>query len=423
MDGREYCMRKNKLTGIILVWGISILAVVLIAYLRQFAMKFEFGQNYYGHIVEIFANEGYSALLYAALSLTFLTISIISILSDKTVIIYWENITARKLIEPTFRCFYAYTTYAFVLLIAQLAVFFIKMPDLQFIYFILNILDLMCLSMTMIDVYYSREQKKQSLRRELGKICEKSERDDNNIQVQGKIREIDETLKVYTLKAIQETSYDIVQENIELLGWFAPYFDNNNIFFVGNLTGEYLVKSKVLYADLYMSSKGKSFAGFLEEMRKSPTPEAMFEVIKKFDPTEFNADGIVEFMRKVLAECKTVAEIEAVTVQYIRLGYICTYIQFFSSMQNRQTQKSFNYLVNILFENKKYISSLEDEMIISTLESSMEDVMEGGNSGENIKSIPYKKVFQMREIMNSILLECANPWVKLVSMGRSDCTK
>ncbi|MBR4863162.1 MAG: hypothetical protein IKU07_01195, partial [Oscillospiraceae bacterium] len=46
------------------------------------------------------------------LSLTFITISVMSVLSEKSVVVYWENIAEAKLIKPLFGSFASYTLYS-----------------------------------------------------------------------------------------------------------------------------------------------------------------------------------------------------------------------------------------------------------------------------------------------------------------------
>ncbi len=109
-------------------------------------------------------------LYTAQLSLTFISISVMSVLSDKSVIIYWSNVSEDRLIEPTFTCFAAYTYYSIAATIgAGLGVIF-EDSLLFVVFFILNVLSLILLTLTVTDVYYGRDTKKKKLAAKLRKI-------------------------------------------------------------------------------------------------------------------------------------------------------------------------------------------------------------------------------------------------------------
>ena len=101
----------------------------------------------------------------AILSLTFISISVMSMLSDRSVVIYWENIAEGKLIKPVFGSFAAYTYYSMGAALAA-GVCVALGNTTAFIFFcIADILSLVLLTFTMVDVYYDRENKK--LQREI----------------------------------------------------------------------------------------------------------------------------------------------------------------------------------------------------------------------------------------------------------------
>lgn len=110
---------------------------------------------------------------YAAiLSLTFISISVMSALSDKTVVIYWENIAERKLIKPIFASFAAYTFYSIGAAICAGICFIVNNSTAFFVFGVLNVATIIALTFTMVDVYYDRGSKKVKLAKELQEDAE-----------------------------------------------------------------------------------------------------------------------------------------------------------------------------------------------------------------------------------------------------------
>lgn len=103
----------------------------------------------------------------AQLSLTFITISVMSVLSDKSVVVYWENIAEAKLISPLFGSFASYTAYSITATVGA-GISVLLGNHLAFaVFFALNIFILILLTLTMVDVYYGRDSKKKGLQKTL----------------------------------------------------------------------------------------------------------------------------------------------------------------------------------------------------------------------------------------------------------------
>lgn len=100
----------------------------------------------------------------AQLSLTFISISVMSVLSDKSVIIYWANISEDRLIKPTFSCFAAYTYYSIGATVGAGLGVYLNNALIFETFFILNIVFIVLLTVTMVDVYYERDIKKDLMR-------------------------------------------------------------------------------------------------------------------------------------------------------------------------------------------------------------------------------------------------------------------
>ena len=103
----------------------------------------------------------------AQLSLTFITISVMSVLSDKSVVVYWENIAEAKLIKPLFGSFASYTAYSITATVGAGISALLNNHLAFLVFFALNIPVLILLTLTMVDVYYGREGKKAILEKTL----------------------------------------------------------------------------------------------------------------------------------------------------------------------------------------------------------------------------------------------------------------
>ena len=103
----------------------------------------------------------------ALLSLTFISISVMSVLSDRSVVIYWDNIAEGKLIKPVFGSFAAYTYYSIGAAIGA-GISVAARNTVGFITFcLINIFTIIVLTLSMVDVYYDREGKKERKVKEL----------------------------------------------------------------------------------------------------------------------------------------------------------------------------------------------------------------------------------------------------------------
>lgn len=103
----------------------------------------------------------------AILSLTFISISVMSVLSDRTVVIYWENIAEGKLIKPVFGSFAAYTYYSIGSAIAAGICVVLNNSTAFIVFCTITITTIILLTYTMVDVYYDRESKKVQRKNEL----------------------------------------------------------------------------------------------------------------------------------------------------------------------------------------------------------------------------------------------------------------
>ncbi|MBE6960320.1 MAG: hypothetical protein E7448_06325 [Ruminococcaceae bacterium] len=127
---------------------------------------------------------------YAAiLSLTFISISVMSMLSDRTVVIYWENIAEGKLIKPVFGSFAAFTYYSIGAAVGAGICVALNNTAAFLIFCCINIATIILLTYTMVDVYYDRDSKKARRVQELHEdlhdyiwVAENDGKDENETQ-------------------------------------------------------------------------------------------------------------------------------------------------------------------------------------------------------------------------------------------------
>ena len=148
------------------------------------------------------------------LSLTFVTISVMSVLSDKSVIIYWENIAEAKLVRPLFGSFASCTAYSIACAVGA-GISVLLNNALAFVVFlVLNVAALILLTLTMVDVYFNREQKRRRLEEQL-LAASPTSRTEMMYQLQQHLHQ-----------AIESHEMLFVREVAELYGGYLPCFDS-----------------------------------------------------------------------------------------------------------------------------------------------------------------------------------------------------
>ena len=155
----------HKKKALVIVTFLAAVSVFLVCYLIEMRSKLE-GYSLFDTVL-----KGADIFSYytAQLSITFISISVLSVLSDKSVIIYWANVSEDRLIKPTFSCFAAYTYYSIGAAVGAGIAVAMGNGFIFAVFFALNILVMVSLTLSMIDVYYGRDEKKKKLRYELEK--------------------------------------------------------------------------------------------------------------------------------------------------------------------------------------------------------------------------------------------------------------
>ena len=125
-------------------------------------------KDFWGFTLPRISLEGDLLGYYTALlSLTFISISVMGVLSDRSVVIYWENIAEAKLIKPVFGSFAAYTYYSIGAAVGAGICVALDDPTAFVVLGTANIVTMILLTFAMVDVYYDRAGKKVRLEKEL----------------------------------------------------------------------------------------------------------------------------------------------------------------------------------------------------------------------------------------------------------------
>lgn len=171
-------------------------------------------------------------LYLAQLSLTFITISVLSIFTDGNAVIYWQNIVKQTLIEPPACCFKAYFVYSFFYLLMSTVSILLGNAVGVGVFFAFNIICLFDLSRTMISCYYNPNARKRKLVKDFVKRIEKANKafsDNKREDVDSDTRSINEQLvedvrstfedfNYYTNEAYNNAKYNVVKDNLGVYG-------------------------------------------------------------------------------------------------------------------------------------------------------------------------------------------------------------
>jgi len=212
----EYFTKHPKMR----VWAVlgvgALLCVLFFCIALRLELVMETAEN-----MPNFYKEVESALLdflLAQVSMTFITISVMSVLSENNLVIYWENVVKERLIAPVFYCFSSLTIYAFVIMIFSFISFCLEITMGVIIFFILAIIDLIVLTSVMIRVYYGKESRKKELEKS---FC---------VMNQQQRRKCLDKLQAYTVLAYENKEYEKLMENCEFYGTYTSVLELRFLF-------------------------------------------------------------------------------------------------------------------------------------------------------------------------------------------------
>lgn len=197
-------------------------------------------------------SENGLTLYLSQLSFTFITISVMSVLSDSSNIIYWENIVERKLIQPKWSCFYAYTTYSFATVLFGGIAGIMGLSLLFMMLFILDILTLMALTFSMIDVYFRHGEKAEMLEREFISFVTDPDEDFKRADKdRAEYRRISNGLKTNTVLAFRNYDVATIYENLGFYARNAQYIPESDFYVLFKCVDEININDFLSFVEEY----------------------------------------------------------------------------------------------------------------------------------------------------------------------------
>ena len=259
-------MKKKKFNNISLFSGdkkvtLVTLAVgagaILLGIILKYALKADVAMMALMPFVEKLhqiGSENGLTLYLSQLSFTFITISVMSVLSDSSVVIYWENIVKKKLIEPVWSCFHAYTTYSFATVLFGGIAALIGLPLIFLIFFVADIFVLMALTFSMIDVYFRHDEKALKLENEFRELVTLEEASEDVLkQNYEKYLKITGKLRTNTILALKDYDSATIEENFKFYARNAEYIPKRDFETIMRCVDEINIYDYIEWLDYYSS--------------------------------------------------------------------------------------------------------------------------------------------------------------------------
>lgn len=221
-------------------------------------------------------------MLYTQISITFIVITLTSILSSNVKIVYWMDKVELELINPVFTSFSAYTMYIFACLTMSF-VWTLYAKEYVWLSFLLSIVVMSFLTLKMVNVYFGSNKVKQKMEWYF------------EWQKKNAKQEYEETLNkmIYiTVKYSTENDIHSFFENMDFLykhGEFETMHDvikltgANNIVIIEQLTKRLLEKEANLktYENLLVIDMGTTFGNIKGSPNISSGTKQNIEIICK----------------------------------------------------------------------------------------------------------------------------------------------
>lgn len=238
MKFRSFANNK-KVTGVTL--GVGAALIVLGIILKKYG-------------IFTMENENGLTLYLSQLSFTFITISVMSVLSDSSVVIYWENIVKKKLIEPVWTCFHSYTTYSFATVIFGGIAALIDLPIIFLAFFVIDIFVLMALTFSMIDVYFNHDEKAARLENEFRALVSDTEGTTEHLKANyEKYLKITSKLRTNTILALRAYDSPTIEENFRFYARNAAYIPRRDFETIMKCVDEINISDYTEWFDYYSS--------------------------------------------------------------------------------------------------------------------------------------------------------------------------
>lgn len=207
--------------------GLPFICILLLNCPQIYAFCDEMIVGVSNHRVDIYLSQ---------LSLTFITISLMSIFSDSNAIILWENIVKKTLIDPPASCFKAYFFYSFMYLLFSTVSLGFRYDIGIGVLFVFNIVCLFDLSRTMINCYYDPSGKKKKVVKDFIRKIEEAnieglQRGNKNASRENisEVKSTFEDFNYYINEAFNQGKYSDVREYLAVYGKLLAHVDSATI--------------------------------------------------------------------------------------------------------------------------------------------------------------------------------------------------
>ena len=214
---------KDGKRGVLLVSLLISVELFMVYYILK--SNNGYSDEYLNTIICINGDKALEIFL-SQLSLSFITISLTSILSDKSVVIYWENVTEKKLISPKWFCFYSFVIYCIVCSISSGIALLLNQYGLVLLFFGINVCVLFSLTIRITDIFFNREKEKIRLSKyyvstfgQMGKTKSYVEKDLPTFEkkIINNERDLITKMEANTYKAFVNNDFDTLYENISFI--------------------------------------------------------------------------------------------------------------------------------------------------------------------------------------------------------------
>lgn len=331
------------------------------------------------------------------LSLTFITVSVITVLSDKSRTVYWINLVEDKLIFPRFRCFFAYVIYTFSTLIINLFALIFKNNLFFICFFVIDVVIIGILTISMISLYFTNSKEKAEA---ISKFKKYSQINREECLI---------GLKEYTIRAIIEHDIETLNDNLEFYSNYCNAEDVSYIYSVLNATNlDFLQKLLTGFSKRFTCQYYNDINEIDEALEEynllNLMPDKLFHQLIKEKTTKefkniyesiliFSRDITIKYMDYFLCDLPT----EEANSQ-INKSNIITYKEFRYAIRELIRKKKNEYKSEEDYDNGIYAAEIQCNQIKCINIDNMNKYFEERkvyNFEECIRKLPIRKVLEM----------------------------
>lgn len=298
---------------IVLRWCMYFLIGFLIDIVVISLIKGLFESDYF-IIVKNLESNGFSfiEILSIQVSVSFIVISIVTVFTQKNIIIYWEDIMYYKLIRPLFSNFSALSSYLIVDLIISI-ILMCTNNKYAYITFFLSIVFIIFLSLRMIEAFFMKELIQKNLEKKY-KYYKDHRREKRRYR--DLYREYKGKTIQYTLQAVDNGDVDTVCENAAFLYRFSELDDmqfiinqilySNQFYMLSRMVKECrFIFKELQIIDNYIRicsellKKDKASEKFVKSIVRSIGEYVMYDSMpeQRTELTQYYSDVIGQFMQ------------------------------------------------------------------------------------------------------------------------------